>query len=49
MIDGEWDSRFGPKTKLLLIDALIRMTLAREMNEATFRRGSPLRRVEGRS
>jgi hypothetical protein len=27
-IDGSWDPRFGPKTKMLLIDALIRLTLA---------------------
>jgi hypothetical protein len=27
-LDGGWDQEFGPKTKLLLIDALIRLTLA---------------------
>ncbi|MGH3947890.1 MAG: hypothetical protein ACRDSE_02025 [Pseudonocardiaceae bacterium] len=37
VIDGEWDPAFGPKTKLLLLDALILMTLAREVNEAALR------------
>jgi hypothetical protein len=29
-IDGCWDSRFSPKTKLLLVDALTLMTLAKD-------------------
>jgi hypothetical protein len=29
-IDGGWDRNFGPKTKLLLVDALIQMTLAKK-------------------
>ena len=27
-IDGGWDSQFGPKTKVLLLDALVSMTLS---------------------
>jgi hypothetical protein len=37
VIDGEWDRRFGPKTKFLLIDALILMTLNRTVSEAALR------------
>jgi hypothetical protein len=37
VIDGEWDPRFGPKTKLLLLDALISMTLARPVCEDALR------------
>jgi hypothetical protein len=37
VIDGGWDPGFGPKTKLLLLDALILMTLAHEINEAELR------------
>ncbi|HEX6358306.1 hypothetical protein [Actinophytocola sp.] len=37
VIDGGWDQRFGPKTKLLLLDALIVMTLARPVSEDALR------------
>lgn len=37
VVDGCWDARFGPKTKLLLIDALILMTLARPVAEGSLR------------
>jgi hypothetical protein len=37
VIDGRWDKRFGPKTKLLLLDALIRMTLASHVSEDALR------------
>jgi hypothetical protein len=37
VVDGSWDERFGPKTKLLLIDALILMTLARPVAEGSLR------------
>jgi hypothetical protein len=37
-IDGCWDPTFGPKTKLLLVDALILMTLAKKpVNEGALR------------
>lgn len=36
-IDGEWDQDFGPKTKLLLIDALVLMTLAHRNTEDALR------------
>jgi hypothetical protein len=36
-IDGEWDHRFGPKTKLLLLDALILMTLDAPKSEDALR------------
>jgi hypothetical protein len=37
-IDGCWDPTFGPKTKLLLVDALILMTLSKTpVNEAALR------------
>ncbi|WP_372665677.1 hypothetical protein [Amycolatopsis kentuckyensis] len=36
-IDGGWNPGFGPKTKLLLIDALIRLTLAHESCEDALR------------
>jgi hypothetical protein len=57
MIDGCWDPRFGPKTKLLLLDGLIEMTLAGPSTENALRsiavrlygvwRGDPDSRVEG--
>jgi hypothetical protein len=37
VIDGEWDHRFGPKTKLLLLDALILMTLDAPKSEDALR------------
>lgn len=37
VVDGCWDERFGPQTKLLLIDALILMTLARPVAEGSLR------------
>jgi hypothetical protein len=37
VIDGGWDQRFGPKTKLLLLDALILMTLAHPVTEGALR------------
>jgi hypothetical protein len=37
LIDGSWRSGFGPKTKLLLIDALTKMTLAGPSNENALR------------
>jgi hypothetical protein len=37
VIDGEWDPRFGPKTKLLLLDALILMTLNSTVSEGALR------------
>ena len=36
-IDGCWDYRFGPKTKFLLIEALINMTLSKPVNESALR------------
>lgn len=36
-VDGDWDARFGPKTKLLLIDALVRMTVAHPVSEGALR------------
>ncbi|MDQ3786662.1 MAG: hypothetical protein M3422_05375 [Actinomycetota bacterium] len=36
-VDGRWDATFGPKTKLLLIDALIRMTVAQPVSEGALR------------
>ena len=36
-IDGCWDTDFGPKTKLLLIDGLIQMTLHGKHNENALR------------
>jgi hypothetical protein len=37
-IDGRWDSEFGPKTRLLLIDALTRMAIAKDpVNEHALR------------
>ena len=36
-IDGCWDTKFGPRTKLLLIEALINMTLARPVTEGSLR------------
>jgi hypothetical protein len=37
VIDGGWDPQFGPKTKLLLIDALVQMTLAGPRTEDALR------------
>ncbi len=37
VVEGGWDPRFGPKTKLLLIDALVLMTLARPVSEGALR------------
>lgn len=37
VIDGCWDPGFGPKTKLLLLDALILMTVAEQANENSLR------------
>lgn len=37
VIDGCWDSAFGPKTKFLLLKALVNMTLSREVNENALR------------
>ncbi len=37
MIDGCWDTAFGPKTKLLLVDALMEMTLSGLHNENALR------------
>ena len=36
-IDGCWSPAFGPKTKLLLVDALVLMTLAKPANEGALR------------
>jgi len=36
-IDGQWDPGFGPKTKLLLLDALILMTLSGPRTEDALR------------
>jgi len=36
-IDGCWDTNFGPRTKLLLIEALINMTLAKPVTEGSLR------------
>jgi hypothetical protein len=36
-VDGCWDPTFGPKTKLLLVDALTQMTLAGPHNENALR------------
>jgi hypothetical protein len=36
-IDGCWDATFGPKTKLLLVDALTEMTLSGPHNENALR------------
>ena len=37
VVEGGWNPLFGPKTKLLLIDALVRMTLARPVSEGALR------------
>jgi len=37
VIDGGWDTKFGPKTKLLLLDALLSMSLAAPANENSLR------------
>jgi hypothetical protein len=36
-IDGVWNPEFGPKTKVLLFDALLRMTLASEVRPGALR------------
>jgi len=36
-IDGCWDTNFGPRTKLLLIEALINMTLSKPVTEGSLR------------
>jgi hypothetical protein len=36
-IDGVWNPEFGPKTKVLLFEALMRMTLAREVRPGALR------------
>ncbi|MEO6121354.1 MAG: hypothetical protein ABIW46_05225 [Acidimicrobiales bacterium] len=36
-IDGQWSDGFGPKTKLLLVDALVRMTYTSKANENSLR------------
>lgn len=36
-VDGGWDPTFGPKTKFLLIDALVWTTIARPVNEDSLR------------
>ncbi|GAB1511452.1 hypothetical protein [Actinophytocola sp. KF-1] len=36
-VDGCWDATFGPKTKLLLTDALLRTTLANPVTEGALR------------
>ena len=57
VIDGSWDAGFGPKTKLLLVEALINMTLAGTVNENSLRsvavrlygiwHGDPDKRIQG--
>jgi hypothetical protein len=37
VIDGRWNKRFGPKTKLLLLDALVKMALASPVSEDALR------------
>jgi hypothetical protein len=37
LIDGGWDPRLGPKTKLLLFEALLDMTLSTKPNENALR------------
>ncbi|MFI7677392.1 hypothetical protein [Actinophytocola sp. NPDC049390] len=37
VIDGYWSAKFGPKTKMLLTDALLRMTVARPVTEGALR------------
>jgi len=37
LIDGGWDARLGPKTKLLLFEALLNMTLTTKPNENALR------------
>lgn len=56
-IDGCWDRAFGPKTKFLLLKALVNMTLSREVNESALRSvavrlygiwsGDPDKRIQG--
>jgi hypothetical protein len=36
-IDGVWNAEFGPKTKVLLFEALMRMTLAHEVRHGALR------------
>jgi hypothetical protein len=37
VVDGSWIPAFGPKTKLLVLDALVLMSLARKVTENTLR------------
>jgi hypothetical protein len=37
VIDGSWDHEFGPKTKFLLVEALINMTLSQPVTENALR------------
>jgi hypothetical protein len=37
VLDGQWDPDFGPRTKLLLVEALLRMTMAAETSENALR------------
>jgi hypothetical protein len=37
VIDGSWDDKFGPKTKFLLVEALINMTLSKPVSENALR------------
>jgi hypothetical protein len=56
-IDGCWDPTFGPKTKFLLVEALINMTLSKAANENSLRsvavrlygiwRDDPDKRIQG--
>jgi hypothetical protein len=36
-VDGAWDPRFGPRTKFLLLDALVEMTVAKPVNHNSLR------------
>src|SRR5262249_33253118 len=36
-VDGCWDYKFGPKTKFLLVEALISMTLSKPVHENALR------------
>ena len=57
VIDGSWDCKFGPKTKFLLVEALINMTLSEPVTENALRsaavrlygiwRNDPDKRLQG--
>lgn len=57
VIDGSWDCKFGPKTKFLLVEALINMTLSQPVTENALRsaavrlygiwRNDPDKRLQG--